>query len=107
MGKRPIPPLRVFPEIPPKSGPQQQPQPPTQSPAPPSSAHPSTAEPSSAPNAEDRVRLIAPPTGHPIDRIVTYVLLGIGVFTLIDSIPGYLTFASTLPSAVSGGLYLR
>jgi hypothetical protein len=66
MGKRPIPPLRQFP--------QDQPPP---------------------PDPEHRV-VLAAPTGHPVDRVITTVMLAFGVYSLFTGGASYLNFGSVL-----------
>jgi hypothetical protein len=74
MGKRPIPPLRVQPEMP----------------APP--------DPATRVSDPGQRAALAPAvaSGHPIDRMITIVLLGLGLFQLLDSIGGFLDFRVTL-----------
>jgi hypothetical protein len=69
MGKRPIPPLRHFPE-----------------------------EASAAPNPEHRV-VLAAPTGHPVDRIITMIMLAFGVYSVFTGGSSYLNFGSVLESS--------
>jgi hypothetical protein len=69
MGKRPIPPLRQFPEIPPPP-----------------------------PNPEQRV-VVAPPAGHPVDRVVTMIMLAFGVYSMFTGGSSYLNFGSVLESS--------
>ena len=38
----------------------------------------------------------APKRTHPVDRIVTLVLLAFGLFVVVSGIPGYLSMADTL-----------
>jgi hypothetical protein len=69
MGKRPIPPLRQFPEVTPPP-----------------------------PNPEHRV-VLAAPIGHPVDRVVTMIMLAFGVYTMFTGGSSYLNFGSVLESS--------
>jgi Family of unknown function (DUF6264) len=99
MGKRPIPPLRHLPEMPPPPDPAKRVVDPTQVPG-------STQLPDSTQRAPDPTNRVLDPTqgigsarraaGHPVDRIFTIVLLGLGLFQLLDSIQGYLDFRVAL-----------
>jgi hypothetical protein len=53
----------------------------------PYAAHPATAQPSGA---------VSPKPAHPVDRVVTIVLLAIGLFVLLNGIPGYLNLPQTM-----------
>jgi hypothetical protein len=93
MGKRPIPPLRHLPEMPPPPDPAKRVVDPTQLP-------------DSTQRVPDPTNRVLDPTrgigsaprvaGHPVDRIFTIVLLGLGLFQLLDSIQGYLDFRVAL-----------
>jgi Family of unknown function (DUF6264) len=92
MGKRPIPPLRHQPEMPPPPDPAKRVVDSTQVPDPtqvPDSTR-GDLEPTSGIGSARRV------VGHPVDRIFTIVLLGLGLFQLLDSIQGYLDFRVAL-----------
>jgi hypothetical protein len=73
MGKRPIPPLRQLPEMPPSPDPANR-----------------VLDPAEGIGSAPRA------TGHPVDRVFTIVLLGLGLFQLLDSIQGYLDFRVAL-----------
>jgi hypothetical protein len=77
MGKRPIPPLRVQPEMP-------------------EPVRASAADGTPAPDPADRVVSRRLPRHHPVDRIATLVLLGLGLFSLLNAVPSYFAFGKAL-----------
>jgi Family of unknown function (DUF6264) len=103
MGKRPIPPLRHQPEMPP-------PPDPTKRVVDPAQVDPAQGDPAQGvPDPSQRVPESTPVIGsvprgsaHPIDRVVTLVLLGLGLFQLLDSIQGYLSFRVALNQLATG-----
>jgi hypothetical protein len=86
MGKRPIPPLRRLPEMPAAA----------QSDRLAQSGIPPQPEMPAQPNAADRVFSRGLPRNHPVDRTATFILLGLGLFSLLNSAPTYLAFPQTL-----------
>jgi Family of unknown function (DUF6264) len=93
MGKRPIPPLRHLPEMPPPPDPAKRVVDPTRLPDSTQRVPDPTnrvLDPTQGIGSEPRV------VGHPVDRIFTIVLLGLGLFQLLDSIQGYLDFRVAL-----------
>jgi hypothetical protein len=86
MGKRPIPPIRTQPEIPPPP------------------PNPTTRVPDPAKRMPDLTPGIGSArrgSAHPIDRMFTIVLLGLGLFQLLDNIQGYLDFRVALNQLAS------
>jgi hypothetical protein len=92
MGKRPIPPLRHLPEMPPPPDPAKRVVDPTQLPNSTKAPDPTNRvlDPTQGIGSAPRV------AGHPVDRVFTIVLLGLGLFQLLDSIQGYLDFRVAL-----------